>query len=276
MNWRYYNYTMIPSCAPHEEPDFSTLRDGSIWNNNKSALMVRWTTDFDCSRKTGWWYIIKDEPFDISGLKAKRRYEINKGIRYFDVKLIDPSDYGEELFKVQAAAFSSYPKKYRPEINKVKFLESINKWNSYKVYGAFYKETGELCGYSLLKMINNSCIDFRVQKTNPEFERYAINAALIEKILDDNNDFLNNGGYICDGSRSINHETKFQDYLEKYFNFRKAYCKLHIEYSSRIKWIIKILYPFRNIMRFFDNFGIMHQLNSVFKIEEIVRGESNE
>ena len=217
MNWRYYNHAMIPDCAPHEEPDMSCLNDGRIWQNQKTVLFARWTTDFDCDCKTNWWYIIKDRPFDVNALKAKRRHEINKGLRYFNVRLINPSEYREELFNVQVAAFSAYPKKYRPEVNKEKFFKSVEKWNDYAAYGAFYKETDELCGYSLLKKVGNCCIDFCVQKTKPDFERYAINAALVEKILTDHDEFLSNGGYICDGSRSVNHETKFQDYLEKYF-----------------------------------------------------------
>ena len=36
--------------------------------------------------------------------------------------------------------------------------------------------------------------------------------------------------YICDGERNILHETSFQNYLEKYFGFRKAYCKLNLKY----------------------------------------------
>lgn len=273
MNWHYYNHAMIPDCAPHEKIDMSCLEDGSIWKYRKSTFFVRWTTDFDCGYETNWWYIIKDQPFDISFLKAKRRYEINKGKRYFDIKLIDPSKYREKLYDVQVAAFSAYPEKYRPTVNKEQFFNSINNWDKYIVYGAFHKETGELCGYSLLKKINDLCIDFSVQKTNPEFERYAINAALIAKILDDHNEFLSNGGYICDGTRSVNHETKFQDYLEKYFDFRKAYCKLHIEYNLKIKWIIYFLYPFRFLLNKFDNFGVVHQLNAVLKMEEIVRGK---
>lgn len=46
---------------------------------------------------------------------------------------------------------------------------------------------------------------------------------MVARILEDNNDRLNKGFYINDGARSIRHETAFQDYLEKYFGFRKAY-----------------------------------------------------
>ena len=62
----------------------------------------------------------------------------------------------------------------------------------------------------------------------------------------------------------------FQSFLIKKFKFRKAYCKLNIVYSNKIKYIIKVLYPFKNIFRFF-NFGPIRQLNILLKQEEIVR-----
>lgn len=110
-----------------------------------------------------------------------------------------------------------------------------------------------------------------MQKTNPEYEKYALNAALVEKVVSHYQDFLTYGGVICDGARSINHETAFQDYLEKYFGFRKAYCKLHVVYNPRVKWLIKLLYPFRKILQQFDNIGIVHWANAVLEMEKIVR-----
>ena len=108
-----------------------------------------------------------------------------------------------------------------------------------------------------------------MQKTNPEYEKYALNAALVEKVVSHYQDFLTNCGVICDEARSINHETAFQDYLEKYFGFRKAYCKLHVAYNPRVKWLIKLLYPFRKILIKLDGIGAIHQVNAVLRMEEI-------
>ena len=116
----YYNHAAIPATAPNEVPDMCPIKSGDIWKmtSNGTPLLARWTTDFDCGYETNWWYVIKDKPFDIGALKAKRRYEINKGIKNFDVKIIDPCEYKEELYLVQVAAFSVYPAKYRPTIDK--------------------------------------------------------------------------------------------------------------------------------------------------------------
>ena len=104
-------------------------------NRGGIPLLVRWTTDFDCKSRTGWWYVIKDTPFNINELKAKRRYEINKGKKNFEVKRIRPSDYLEELFKVYSDAIINWPEKYRPSIEKISFKREILEWENDIVYG---------------------------------------------------------------------------------------------------------------------------------------------
>ncbi len=278
-SWKYYNGALIPTSAPHEEVDTSKIVSGEIWKefSKQKPYFARWTSNFDCKQETEWWYVIKDSPFEINKLKAKRRYEINKGLKTFDVKIVDPKEYTEEICNVQIAAFNAYSKKYRPTVNKEKFVKEINSWDSpnIRVYGAFHKETNELCGYAYLKE-NKGRSDFNVLKTKPKYEKYGLNAALIYKVLEDFSDKLSKGYYICDGERVISHETNFQNYLEKYFNFRKAYCELHIAYNPKFKWLIKILYPFRKLLKLFDGIGFVHKINSVLMMEGIVRRQKND
>ena len=269
-NWKFYSYAMIPDIEPHEIADTDIIKNGLIWKDNKNALLARWTTDFDCGFETNWWYCIKDTPFDIMQLKSKKRYEINRGNRFFYIKKIDPNEYENELYSVACAAFSVYPAKYRPDINEESFHRDIESWTDSNVYAAFHRETDELCGYAVTDYYEEY-IKFSILKSNPQYERYQVNAALVGGMLDDNNKLIENGIYVCDGSRNINHETAFQDYLEKYFGFRKAYCKLHIAYNPKIKWAIGFLYHMRKLFAKFDNIGYVHNLNGVLKMEEIVR-----
>ena len=270
-NWIYYKHALIPSVAPHEIPDLTSIEDGTAWKSNGTPVFARWTTDFDCGYETNWWFVIKDSPFDINSLKAKRRYEITKGARNFEVREILAQNYAEDLYNVQVAAYSSYPEKYRPTVDKDKFISSVQKWDCYICFGAFERESEKLCGYALLSKEGEKYVDFKVMRTNPERERDGVNAALVDGILRYFDPFLAQGGYICDGARSVNHETAFQDYLEKYFGFRKAYCKLHIAYNPRFKWLIGLLYPFRGVLMKMDGIGIVHSINAVLKMETIRR-----
>ena len=274
-SWKCYNRALVSNCAPHELPNLEALKQKRVWSEKGKPLLARWIDNFDCGYETNWWYVIKDTPFDISALKAKRRYEINKGLKNFDVKRILASDYCEDIYNIRVKAFSAYPEKYRPTVDKNELIASLSDCSKNIVYGAFSKENGELCGYAYLTK-QGKCLDYNVHKTNPEYEHLAINAAIVYGILEDNVEHLSNGGYICDGSRSISHETAFQDYLEKYFEFRKAYCHLHVKYKPGVNFIVKLLYPFRRILKKFDNMSKIHKINAVLLMENIVRGEKND
>ena len=272
--WTYYNHAVIPKTAPHEKPDMRPIENGDIWKiGGGYPLLARWTTEFDCNRETNWWYVIKDTPFDISALKAKRRYEVNRGKKYFRVEKINPLEYKEDLYNVQTAAFSAYPKKYSPIVDKKSFLSGVEKWGKFMVFAAFFRESGEMGGYALLSQENPDCVEFNVLKTKPKYEKLSVNASLVAEILSFYHEYLLNGGYICDGARSINHETHFQEYLEKYFGFRKAYCKLQIRYNPKIGWLIKALFPLRKLLLAFDGVGLIHSVNGVMKMEEFCRND---
>lgn len=260
--WKYYNHAMIPDAVPHEPANLKSLDSGQIWKENPRAFFARWTTEFDCGEETQWWYVIKDNPLDLMQLKAKRRYEIRKGLRNFRVEKILPIDWVDELLHITIAAFSGWPEKYRPTVNANKFRESVTTWTCYEVYGAFSMENGALCAYGMLKKCGK-CAEFNVLRANPTYEPQGVNAAIVAGMLMDNESFLKDGGYICDGSRSINHETSFQDYLEKYFGFRKAYCKLHMAFRPGVGLVVKMLYPLQKLLTKLDHIGIIHQINAV-------------
>lgn len=269
--WKYYNHALLPVTTPNECPDLSELQDKDTWNyNGNKALLARWTTNFDCGYETNWWYCIKDDSFNINSVKSKIRYYIKRGIANFDVKVINACDYKVELYNVQVAAFSAYPESYRPTVNKERFLNGISKWNeNYIVFGAFERENGMLQGYSLCH--EHDCyVELKVQKTNPTYEKLQINAALVNEILEYYNGQLTKGFYLVDGERNIFHETAFQDYLERYFGFRKAYCNLHIKYRRGIGLIIKILYPLRRLIARL-NFKKAKLITGVLRMEEISR-----
>ena len=266
--WMYYNHAAVPTTAPHELPNLSPINDGSIWHaGGGTPLLARWTTDFDCGYETNWWYVIKDTPFDIGALKAKRRYEINKGNKNFEIRNIDSKLYVNELFDIRAMNLESYPENYRQTYDSDSWKREIRHFsNVYSVYGAFSRETGLLCGYANV-LIQGKCANLVEVKVFPACEKQAIQAAIVDGVLRDLSEFLK-GGYVCDGARNINHETAYQDYLEKYFGFRKAYCKLNIAYNPKIGWAVRLLYPFRNLLMKLDDVKPVHLINSVLKMEE--------
>lgn len=237
-------------------------------NGGGTAILARWTTDWDCGYETNWWYVIKDTPFDINELKSKRRYEINKGKKNFIVKRINPTDYQNEMVEVTKSAYSSWPEKYRPIVDENQFKQGLSSWKNNIVYGGFDNEDNRLCAYSYLTEYSEH-LEFSVLRACPESEKKGINAAMVAAIVEDYNDRLGKNFYINDGARSIRHETAFQDYLEKYFGFRKAYCKLNIMYRFPLGVMVSVLYPFRNRISADGKLGSL--ISGVLKMEELSR-----
>lgn len=163
------------------------------------ALLARWTSDWDCGHETEFWYVIKDEPFDISALKSKRRYEINKGNKNFEVRKIKAGEHVDELLRITIAAYSSWPEEYRPTVDAKTFKEKISVWDLLDVFGAFNMDTGMLCGYAKLED-RNSFVEFSVLRVDPEYEKLAINVAMVNGILEYYADRFDGKFYINDGS----------------------------------------------------------------------------
>ena len=111
-------------------------------------------------------------------------------------------------------------------------------------------------------------------KAKPSQEKKQLNAALVYGLLDYYGKELAQGRYIVDGERSILHETLFQDYLEKYFGFRKAFCRLHVSYRSGIMQIVACLYPIRSLMERLSGTRLFCHISSVLKMEEIIRNQN--
>ena len=262
--WKYYNHALIPTTPPHQSADGDTLTDNPLWKD-KRVLFARWTSDYDSKCETNWWYCIKDEPFDISSINAKKRYEINKGNKNFTVKTINAADYAEEMYEISSCAWGEYTISIKH--SKEGFISGITSAKDITLFGAFSNEDESLCGYAYLTE-NDKHINYVTHKVYPSYESRAINAAIVYGILEYYKDKLANGYYICDGERNIYHETRFQDYLEKYFGFRKAYCKLNIAYKPLVKLVVALLYPFRSLI---GKISKLKKVSAVLKMHGICK-----
>lgn len=247
--WRYSNYGMISTSAPHKKARVEAIVD---WKKKSyvggAPLYIQYTSDFDCGKETEWWYCIKDSVFDINTLKSKRRYEINQGLKNFTIKRIEPKNYIKRINEIRSALFAQYPDEYRTKNNDVNVeLSYNNRTGNWISIGAFSEE--DLCGYLDVE-IKDGYIDFTRMCVIPEYEKQKINFALVYGLLQECAQWIENGYYLCDGARTIRHKTSFQDWLIRYFGFRKAFCRLHIEYKPCLRLGIWLFSP---IMRLFAN-----------------------
>lgn len=273
--WRSYQHCYIRQDYETPFPEklsFSQIEKEYLKNNKKTkTFFAQYITAFDVGTPTEWWFTIKDNEYDLSTVKSKRRYEITKAKKFCYAKEIKATEYCEQLFDCFKESFTAYPEKYRPiHFDFQEFKNSCELWdsdNNQKVYATFYTETNKLIGFCIVihrgKFLNLSQL-----KTNPTYEKYNSNAALVDCMLTDWNDKLKSRDIIIsNGSRSIKHETNFNSYLEKYFGFRKAYAKLRVVYKFPFGMIIKLAKPFKKFLKNTNNI-LLYNLYCVIKLDE--------
>lgn len=274
--WEYYNHALIPTTAPHIVPDTSWMDDRKKWKElaeGKYPLFARWITDFDCQEETEWWCLIKDTPFDLMSLKSNRRSLITRGLKRVDVRVIVPSEYAEKMANVLIKAWKSYDEAYEEGDDRKNLTEDFRKLTrenlgNTEYLGAFLKDTDTMIGYSIYNLYED-WIEYSVVKTDPEYLNTQVNAALVYYGLER---YMKPGiRYILGGYRTMVHESNYQDYLLKNFGFRKAYCKLHIRYRLWMKVIVKLLYPFRSVVKKFSGNRLIYQVWCTLNQEEIYR-----
>lgn len=272
--WKYYNHAMVPDQPPHIPVETSKIEDGSVFctSGGEKPMFARWTEGWDLSQETHWWYCIKDNDWQYQTASKRCQYFIRKADRYFDTRIINPLEYIKQMYAVQNKAFESWPAKYRPPFETYEHFSEV--WHQcpdiVRVFGSFVKDTDNLVGYAIVNQHPSYAILCSVRVIS-EHENHGINFALVSAILKHFEPNFKYSFYINDGARNILHETNYQSYLEKYFGFHKAYCKLHIKYHPKVDKLINLLYPFRKIFTLFDFIGRVHQLNAVLKMEEICR-----
>jgi len=266
--WIEYNHCLISNVPPHlngpkEIPSYLYMLKNRI-------LMARWITNWDCKHNTEWWYCIKDGVLDIECLKAKRRYEIKKGINNFTVAVINPLDYVDEIYDVFLAAYSGYPSLYRPKISLKKINNNCCIWHENNIVIGCFDRERKFSGCAILTH-NGDFINFNLLRVKPEYQKLGINFAIVYYICETFIEY-ENIKYISDGERNIRPITAFQDYLIKYFGFRKAYCNLCIKYNPIVKLIVYIVYPFKGvILRLHNKNELFYNIHCFLNQEQIRR-----
>lgn len=272
--WYNYKGALLLKRPPHAENLDITKEDVICLLKSQKAHFARWTTDFDCGFSTEWWYCIRDEPIDISKLTSKQRYRINKGLKNVDVKKLTSEsllEHIELMADITIDCFKEYPIKYRPKVNREEFkrmhLEGIKRDDYWAVFDI---ESGNICGYAICSK-ESEMIRLKIVKIHPNIMKKEANAALAYQLC---MHYLNEQGlkYICDGERSIRHETNYQEFLCRVLGFRFAYCKLNVVYSKLLGFCIPFLRPFYGIVQYLGNyFNFFYNIYCILRQDRIAQ-----
>jgi hypothetical protein len=266
ITWRHYHGALIPAVAPHIGVNLTQKEQKELLKLSK-AYFIRYVTDFDIKQESSFWYVIKDESENLEHYKSKMRNQIRKGLTNCRVEKVDSDNISKNGYSVYLAAFKKYKTDIEPK-TKEAFTKDILHSKSQEFWAVYKKGEERLVAYSQ-NSIEDDSVNYSTIKLHPDYLKYYPSYALIFKM---NEYYLNEKKvrYVNDGARSISHMTNIQNFLIDKFNFRKAYCKLHIVYRWDIGMIVRLLYPLRKLIDQVD-YKVFNRLSVLLKQEEIRR-----
>jgi hypothetical protein len=236
--------------ASHISVDISMEQARSVLKRNK-AWLIRWTANFDCKEETKFWYVIKDDRDEQGAgtFSSNTRNQIRKSLKMCDIRQISKFEIAEKGYFVYKSSFERYRNTDVSPVSAESFRNNFQKLDDSKhdIWGSYCRETGKLIAYSVNIIADNSC-NYSTLKGIPEYMKshlsfYGLIHSMNEYYLREKH-----FSYVNDGARSLTEHSNIQEFLIQKFKFRKAYCKLYVEYVWWLKILIKILYPFRNII----------------------------
>lgn len=232
------------------------------------GYLVRQIYDFDCEEETSFWFIIKDKFGGFEELSSKMRNQVRKSLKTYSIRRVDSN----EMLRVGYPIYTSAITQYRVKAS----LASEETWRNgivknrnnknYEYWIAYHTGTRQAVAYAKNLLVQDT-VQYHEMKCDPAFmhnSTYPYYGLIFEMTKY----YLEDMGlkYVCDGSRSITEHSNIQGFLVDKLAFRKAYCKLDITYKPWFGLIVRMLYPFRNIMP-------IPQVKAILIQEAMARGD---
>ena len=260
VTWRLYKSTWIFLEESKEELLSSEEANALL---KERGLMVRNTYDFDTKEETSFWFIVKDCLENISELPFSTRRNIRRALRFYNIRKINVNEFSEKALPIINSAQKSYKVKSKVTSKKEfdKEIEQYKKDDNKEFWIVERKSDNEAVAIAINTIKEDSCeYDTMRCKAEALKDRTYPYYGLIYIM---NNHYLGERKlrYVNDGSRTVTEHSSIQDFLIHNFKFRKAYCKLKIYYKWWLSVVIKVLFPFRNIIP-------IRNIKGILKMEE--------
>lgn len=263
-NFEQYKHAWIDKRAPHHGEKLRQDELHLLLSNG--GMFVRNTYDFDCKEKTSFWYVIKDSFGGIEELSSKKRNQVRKSLKTYDVRKVS----AEEILSVGLPIYQEACESYRIETHVVTAEEFENRilaceQKGYSDYWVVYhKDSSEAVALAINTRYEDCC-EYNSMKCKPSvmhnstYPYYGLIYEMNRYYLDELK-----FRYVNDGARSITEHSNIQPFLIDTFHFRKAYCRLQIVYKWWMKIIVDMLFPLRSIMPILP-------VKAILRMEEMAR-----
>lgn len=243
-DYKRYQYGVIFRGAPHIEQQLSPRECRELMKYYK-GWFIRNLYDFDCKDKTSFWFVINDKTLAISDLPSKARNQVRRALNTLDIRFATKAEILAKGYEVYLTSYKRYKEVIEPPKNE-EVWKNIVSSSAAEYWGAFEKETGKLVAYAEVLSQSNMA-KYTALKGIPEYLNkyypfYGLLFVMNEYYIDQQHFF-----YVTDGARSVTEHSNVQVFLDK-FKFRKAYCKLNIQYVWWLKMLIYICYPIKKFV----------------------------
>lgn len=233
---------------------------------SSSAWMIRNIYDWDYGRPTNFWELINDTPRKIEELPSKTRNQIRRCFRDCEIRRLENSELVEsDGYTVFAEAFKRYKDVSVNIARREDWERSILENDTSEFWGVFTREDSRLIAFAI-NTVKDKSVGYNTLKAIPSMmnKHYPYFGLLFEM----NRHYLEERrfNYVSDGFRSVTEHSNIQPFLEKNFLFRKAYCRMNLQYALWLGLIVKLLYPFRNLIP-------IKKIRHILNFEEIARGK---
>lgn len=233
MNWRFYQYGIVPVSMPHEAITLSKQEEKALFKKYRKGLYIRYANDFD-GENSEFWYIIKDKPFTMEGLPPKTRNMVKRCLKNCEVKKTTAEEVinggGYEIYLIEFERYFSHGIKVPPK-TKEKWAYGIrDSWSRGEEYWGVFTE-GKLIAYGIVNYCNGvaDLITWKCDYQNYKllYPSYGLVYQMTEHYLG-----LDDCKYVLDGNRSFTEHSNVQGFLEDKFGYRRAYAKLIIVFRN--------------------------------------------
>lgn len=267
IHWRRHHGSLIPLSMPHVEPALSE-KEAAVLLAERNGRLIRWETDFDTPEQGHWWHVIKTERENMGCFSGNTRSKIRRGLKNFSCGPVSREDICAQGHAIYVSAYERYST-FEKRLTGNAFRQAVEALPpETEFWAARDNATGELAAFSENLVRDGATFYVTMWFPQPALQKYA-GYALIHSM---NKHYLNERGlkYVTDGARSISHDTAIQKFLIDKFQFRRAYARLHVAYSTWLAPGVHSLYPLRGLFSR-ANGRVARKLSVLFEQERLRR-----
>lgn len=263
LDWMYFNHAAIPIKSM---PTYSEISEDQAMLVIKKlgALLLRNNKKVSLG-KTPWWHIVCRD-YNQQELSKNTRSKISRGARRFETSKVSLTWLAENGYDCHVDSYKRY--KNATPLSRVLFASNCidyDKSGLFEAWGAF--KDGGLFGYILVIREDDGLFTHTIDITPEGLKEYCA-YAMFNTLL--THYVCNEKTVLCNGTRSISHETNMQDFLLS-FNYQREYAIVQLFYRRDVKVVVNTLYPFRHLVRKLPFNNFFKNVASLLYQEELAR-----